>query len=208
MATGNNLTFKGDMTTRAIVCRLDAGIEKPEERRFDVDLKQEIPRRRAELVASALTVLRAFIVAGRPSLDKLTPFGRFETWSDLVRGALVWLGEPDPCATRGLIADRDPVRNELATLIAAILGVDGKGLNVGKQFSPNDLLKLSQAHPGLRDALGAIPKCATGRGVGDYLDDYNGRIIDGYRIHGFVDRHSRRRRYVLQKVGEQAEMAV
>ena len=209
MATGNNLAFKGDMTTRAIVCRLDAGIEKPEERRFDVDLKQEIPRRRAELVVAALTVLRAFIVAGRPGLDKLTPFGRFETWSNLVRGALVWLGEPDPCTTRGLIAERDPVRNELGTLIAAINGMDGKGLNTGKQFSPNDLLKLAQSDQGLRDALGALPAECTGyRGLGDYLDGFNGRIIDGYRIRAFVDGHSKRRRYVLQKGGAQGELEI
>src|SRR4029077_13510853 len=87
MATGNNLTFKGDMTTRAIVCRLDAGVEKPEQRRFDIDLRKEVPRHRAKLVVAALTVLRAFIAAGRPGLDKLTPFGRFEDWSNLVRGA-------------------------------------------------------------------------------------------------------------------------
>ena len=36
-------TFKGDMTTRALVCRIDARVERPETRRFDVDLKVEVP---------------------------------------------------------------------------------------------------------------------------------------------------------------------
>src|SRR5262249_14917208 len=66
MASGNNLTFKGDMTTRALLCRLDAKMENPETRRFDVDLKSWIPEHRTALVVAGLTVLRAFVVAGRP----------------------------------------------------------------------------------------------------------------------------------------------
>ena len=58
LASGNNLTFKGDMITRALLCKLDAGIEKPEIRRFDVDLKTEIPKRRPELVAAGLNPAR------------------------------------------------------------------------------------------------------------------------------------------------------
>ena len=52
------------MTTRALVCRIDARIAQPETRRFDVDLKVEVPKWRPELVAAGLTVLRAFVVAG------------------------------------------------------------------------------------------------------------------------------------------------
>ena len=42
MATGNNLTFRGDMTTRALLCRIDPGVEKPEEREFQGDLKETV----------------------------------------------------------------------------------------------------------------------------------------------------------------------
>lgn len=67
-------------------------------------------------------------------------------------------------ATRGLIAERAPVRKELATLISAIVTVEGKGLGVGKQFSPNHLVKVSQEVHGLRDASNALPpkSAATG----------------------------------------------
>ena len=65
MANGNNLTFKGDMTRRALLARMDAEVEQPEKRRFNVDLETEVPRRRPELVVAALTILRAFVVAGR-----------------------------------------------------------------------------------------------------------------------------------------------
>jgi len=61
-------------------------------------------------------VLRAYHVAGRPS-QGLTPFGRFEGWSDWVRSALVWAGEDDPCATRGRFEEIDPVTRRLRVLL-------------------------------------------------------------------------------------------
>ena len=38
-ATGNNLIFAGDMTRRALLCRMNAEMENPEGRSFDMDLR-------------------------------------------------------------------------------------------------------------------------------------------------------------------------
>jgi putative DNA primase/helicase len=57
------------------------------------------PSSRAQLVAAGLTVLRGYSAAGRPDM-RLPPWGSFEGWSKLVRGALVWAGEADPGETR------------------------------------------------------------------------------------------------------------
>jgi hypothetical protein len=46
---------------------------------------------------AADTILRAFVCAGRPGLDKLQAFGGFRLSN--LSGPLVWLGEPDPCIT-------------------------------------------------------------------------------------------------------------
>jgi len=125
MATGNNLAFEGDMTRRAVMCRMDAGIENPEGRSFDVDLKAWVPAHRVRLVAAGLTILRAFVCAGRPGLKRLAPFGSFEVWSDLIRGALVWLGEPDPCLTIKHIVADDPVKAQLLAFFKAIYDTMG-----------------------------------------------------------------------------------
>ena len=70
LATGNNLTFHGDLSTRAVVCcRIDPGVERPEERHFKRDLRKHIPEHRGRLVAAVLTILRAYYVAGRPKQD-------------------------------------------------------------------------------------------------------------------------------------------
>jgi len=72
------------------------------------------------VIAAALTILRAHIVAGSPGARELSPFGSFEQWSEWVRGALVWLGEADPCRTRKYVQADDPAYEAAASLFAAI----------------------------------------------------------------------------------------
>jgi hypothetical protein len=112
--TGNNLTFAGDMGRRAVVCRLDPQVERPETRRFSFDCQAELLAQRPQLVVDALTVLRAYALAGHP--ERLAPFGGFDDYA-WIRGALVWLGESDPAETRERILDADPRRDELASVL-------------------------------------------------------------------------------------------
>jgi putative DNA primase/helicase len=140
LATGNNLVFSGDMSTRAIKCRIDSGVEEPEKRKFSVNLRRYVPEHRAELVAAALTVLRAFIVAGSPGAEELEAFGRFEAWSMLIRAALVWLGEPDPCISRESIARDDPVRAFAGSLIEML-----EAAFPGKEFTAQEAIEAGRA---------------------------------------------------------------
>ena len=82
-ATGNNLTFVGDMTRRAIRATLDAGVERPELRAFDRDPLALVAARRGDYVTAGLTILRAFHLAGRP--EQSVPLGSFTAWSGWVR---------------------------------------------------------------------------------------------------------------------------
>ena len=119
VATGNNLTFAGDVTRRAVKCSLDAQIERPDKREFDFDFTKEILDNRPELVIAGLTVLRAYVLAGRPQPEKkLAPMGSFDDWA-WVRGALVWLGQADPADTREAILEADPRKAELADVLTA-----------------------------------------------------------------------------------------
>ncbi len=97
-ATGNALVVKGDLVRRTVRCRINANMEPPEDRVFDFDPVEKAKARRADLVVAALTILRAYHVAGQP--DEPNRLGSFEAWSDLVRGSLIWLGEPETRSTR------------------------------------------------------------------------------------------------------------
>ena len=120
-ATGNNLSYRGDMVRRVVPIALDPKMEKPEERSGfqHPDLEAWVKQERPRLVTCALTILRAYFVAGCPC-QGLTPYGSFQPWSDLVRNALVWLGEADPCAGRqDLAAQTDETYEHLAALLTA-----------------------------------------------------------------------------------------
>ncbi len=64
LATGNNLVVAGDLSTRIVPCKLDPQCERPEEREFSRNLYEWIPANRAWLIKAAVTVLRAYVVAG------------------------------------------------------------------------------------------------------------------------------------------------
>jgi hypothetical protein len=114
LASGNNLTFAGDTSRRAVICRLDAKVERPDTREFDFDCHEEVLKARPELVVAGLTILRAYHVA-KPAM-KLTPMGGFNDW-EWIRGALVWLGCADPADTRSTILDNDPEKEELIAVL-------------------------------------------------------------------------------------------
>jgi hypothetical protein len=104
-ANGNNLTIEGDLTRRSICGRMDAGVERPELLSFNYAPLDDARENRAELVVSAMTVLRAYHLAGRPSKEVL---GSYQQWSHFVRGALLWLGEADPAGTMEELRKHDP----------------------------------------------------------------------------------------------------
>ena len=105
-ATGNNITFKGDMVRRGLVCNLETLDERPELRRFNRNALRQAGANRATYVAAALTVMRAYLAAGAPEM--CGPFGSYAEWSTMVRSPLVWLGEPDPVASVDATQAEDP----------------------------------------------------------------------------------------------------
>lgn len=96
-ATGNNMAIKGDLARRSIVVRMEANLERPEERGGFIhpDVKAWAIQRRNALVRAVLTIARAYWCAGRPR-PQIPKMGSFEAWSEWVRHPLVWCGLDDP----------------------------------------------------------------------------------------------------------------
>jgi hypothetical protein len=104
-ATGNNITFRGDMIRRGLVCNLEALDERPELRKFQDDALDLVAADRGTYVAAALTITRAYLAAGSPAV--CPPFGSYSAWSTMVRSPLVWLGELDPVISMEGLRDED-----------------------------------------------------------------------------------------------------
>jgi hypothetical protein len=139
-ATGNNLILVGDMTRRALLCRIDAQCERPELRTFDRDPVETVKARRGRYLAAALTILRAFHVAGRP--EQVAPLGSFRDWSDWVRGALIWLGEADPVSTMEEARASDPKLEALNNILEQWREVIG----VGTELTVRELIERATEH--------------------------------------------------------------
>jgi len=118
-ASGNNMIFQGDTARRVVPIDIDPKVERPEERDGfqHAPLLEYVKRERPALVHAALTHLRAYFVAGCPR-QGVSQYGSFEPWSDLIRQALVWAGEPDPCEGRkNLEGESDTGHEALAVLL-------------------------------------------------------------------------------------------
>jgi hypothetical protein len=101
LATGNNIEPQGDTVRRVLMVRQVVETERPQERtgfRHNLEGGYALEHR-AQLLSAALTILRAYHLAGRPAVG-LQSWGSFTTWSSLVRGALVWAGCADPFLTQ------------------------------------------------------------------------------------------------------------
>jgi putative DNA primase/helicase len=185
-ATGNNLIIVGDLTRRTLLCRLDPKHERPETREFKGEPVADAKARRPAYVAAVLTILRAYHVAGRP--NKPTPLGSFTDYSDLVRGALIWLGAADPVETMDELRTADPRLGDLRAVASQWAAVVGAERVVG-----GDVIKRANArhstyegneflNPEFREALLAVAGrggTISARALGKWLGANQDRIVDG-----------------------------
>jgi hypothetical protein len=188
LCNGNNLRVEGDLTSRTIICRLDAGVERPDQRPFEGDIRATLVERRPEMVVDALMIMKAYAVAGRPK-QEVTPC-RFTAWARIVRDAIVWLDQPDPLVTQARITRDDPTRTLLGALLAAWEGHFGNAATrVAEAIAAADTARRVAGDPNantgdtekaLADAIGGIDNGRDlARRLGNFIRSCEGTIIDG-----------------------------
>ena len=198
-ATGNNFTIVGDLCRRVITTNLDARMERPELRQFKFDPVERVLANRGQYIAAALTICRAYIVAGRP--NRAPRLASFEGWSDTVRSALLWLGKEDPVKSMETARAEDPERVELSDMLEAwctVIGIGpgsrmklatvlSKGLDMTRDHAGDEL---EPTYPEFHAALEAVALRSTGRRgqkpdakmLGLWLRRFKGRVVNGTRF--------------------------
>jgi putative DNA primase/helicase len=169
-ANGNNLVVADDVVRRSIRCGLDANSETRRPEPSARTRGQLVLANRGAYIAAVLTIGRGYIAAGRP--QRPDPLPSYEGWSDLIRGALIWLDYPDPVLTMEDIRGAEPLRQDRATVFAAW----GDELTVGTGYLAAEVAEQAEAtysyggarvRPRLRAALLAV---ASKRGRVDEID--------------------------------------
>jgi len=94
MANGNNVQLGGDMARRVWVTRIDPHMAMPWLRTEfrHPDLIGWVMENRGAIVAAVLTLVRAWIRAGRPAPRQVPPVGGYESWRDVVGGIMECTG--------------------------------------------------------------------------------------------------------------------
>jgi hypothetical protein len=173
LVTGNNLDVVGDTSRRVLRSTLEPPEERPEEREGFAHhpLLPWVAKRRPLLVVAALTLLRAFVVAGRPKQPGVKAWGSFEEWSSLVPQALVWAGATDPMLTRpALDPGNDPKRLAAIELLSQWDRIRGAGPKtaaevIGELYPPNRFdMNTGPVHTAARAAIETLmPRSKAGK---------------------------------------------
>jgi len=199
--SGNNVLLAADTARRVCHIRLESPLENPEDRSGfqHADIRKHVRQNRPSLLAAALTVLRGYIVAGRPD-QKLKPWGSFEGWSDLVRQSIVWSGQADPGETRTELRETsDSEAGSLRQMLVAVAQVDQDqhGLRT------SDMLKIATARDQgyaaddaevMREAIemfcGRSIIKANAQHLGNQLSHFRNRVVDQMAFNCTVKRGS------------------
>ncbi|MDZ4784050.1 MAG: hypothetical protein SGJ19_27695 [Planctomycetia bacterium] len=193
-ATANNVALQADTARRCLHIRIETDLERPEQRTDFVhaDLKAHVRRIRGDLVRAALTILRAYFVAGCPEMQ-LVEWGSFEQWSRLIRGAITWLGLADPGTTRLELAKQSDVEaNAAANLIHAWLRAYASASKSTAEVLHNVHQSEDAEFRELRDALCEFMRCKaddlpTATSFSMKLHHMRQRVIDGCRFESEND---------------------
>jgi hypothetical protein len=180
-ATGNNVAIAADTARRVCHVRLESPDEHPEQRQgfHHPNLLGWVGENRQKLLASALTILRAYCVAGRPN-QELPAWGSFEGWSSLVRSAVVWLDLPDPGETRLLLqAQADVAAESMGTILECLEKMDAERHGLTAAEIIQRVKDSLEQHADLRDALEALLGKLEARLLGNKLRSYRRRVFAG-----------------------------
>jgi hypothetical protein len=197
--TGNNVQFRSDFGRRVVPIDLDPQVERPEQRTFRRgDLLNYVEAQRPKLVVAALTLLRAYVVAGHPS-HGLGPVGSYESWDRLVRGAVVWAGGVDPMGGVPRVqAEADDDVERIRSLLYAwrvSLGGVAKTVIEAVRWADN-------ADGDLKEAMCAFCKDGklNGRAIGYAFRKVQGRIVAGMRLKRAGEDRNHNAQWVVEEI--------
>lgn len=185
LSSGNNVRPIDDMVRRCICIHLDPGVEVPATRVYKrPHLLDEVRKTRLKYVAAALTIVRAWTLAGNP-MTTCPPLANYGAWSDWCRQPLLWLGQPDPASSVFKGLSEDPARVLLGRLLSGWHNKHG-----GAPMMIRDVVR-SATHlcAGDDDFQDALIEASGGsepinvRRLGKWLARHEGRIVGNLRLH-------------------------
>ena len=172
IATGNNVGIGGDLLRRIRWVNIDPNTPNPEQRTgFAIaDLPAWVRDHRGELLTALLTLLRAWVVAGKPHGPKVGS-DDFSKWNEAMQGVLGVAGWPGTVGhVETIQQDSNDDDSEWATFLAAALE-----WSKGKPWTVKDMMTWVDTD--------SLPSGMSGKSVGSvgmWMKNRKGRWAGGY----------------------------
>ncbi len=195
--TGNNIQLRGDLCRRVLTSRIDPETETPWKRCFDLDPVDFCRTHRLELIAAALTILRAGLQQGDRLPDRTASF---EIWSDSIRRAVCFIGQQcpiidvsDPVKSIDTAYAMDPETAKLSAFMAAwwdayedMPKTVGEVISLAEQKSVLNNSIVNEELYAAADEIAGERGRVNPRRLGRWIEKKRGRIIDGmcFELHG------------------------
>ncbi|GAA1920208.1 hypothetical protein GCM10009815_13550 [Nocardioides marmoribigeumensis] len=185
--TGNNLSLGGDLRRRTVWSWIDAKMERPEERTAfrHTNLKAHVREHRGDLLAAMVTVVAAWVQAGRPSAGGGGRSDDFAEWQQATRGVLAFGG------FTGVVNHADTVRrsnlsdeDEAGTLFEALFRRWGS-----RPWTPRETSDAVEIEDGIvEDDLPGrlaekVGRPGFSKSLGWWLSDHEGQVHRGVTLH-------------------------
>lgn len=202
IATGNNVELGGDMSRRVCYIRLESPHEKPETRNdfSRPNILQWVAAEQPKLATAALTMLRAYCLAGKPE-QSIRTWGSYEGWNRLVAHAIKWVGLPDISAAREELSETgDEERMVLLSFLREFKKYATWGATVADLL--HDVERSPETYSDLRAALVSFCPSRAGipspRSLGYKLRSARGRVVGGMCLDQSVDRDENGTKWVVR----------
>jgi hypothetical protein len=188
LSSGNNVGPIRDICRRCISIHLDPRMEIPAARQFKGSPLDLVRRQRGQFVAYAFTVVRAYLLAGKPQLSA-APIASYGHWNLFVRQPLLWLGLPDPTKRMMEQMSVDPDRELLGRFLEAWVNVyknrptmvreavNDVGLFYRGLIDP-DQIELREVFSDVALEKGEINR----RRLGWWISRHEGQVVNGHRL--------------------------
>jgi hypothetical protein len=171
-ATSNNAQLDADVISRSILIALDTNSETPEDREFAFNPVQYIAQNRGEVQAAILTIVRAWLEAGRP--ERSQKVSRFPAWERVIGGILETAGVSGFLDNHKTARENtDPETNAWSGFIEAWHAAHGESFKTVKELLET---------PDGDDLKATIGDKDTAKIFGKQLQKRKNKIIRGYKI--------------------------
>jgi putative DNA primase/helicase len=169
-----------------------------------VGFSEQLKENRARYVHAALTILRAYDLAGRPA-QSLDTWPEFAGWARTVAGALVWAGGINPLiARRDVFSSLDEEPGDIGVFLHAFLALNAgeKGITVGEilhrfEAPPPELTELADALDNL------APKgWRTSRKLGALFKRIQRQSVTGLVLERAGEDRHRYSRWIVRRTAE------